>query len=356
MKCSDVTPLLSLYIDKQLDAQQMKQIKEHLHSCENCNVEYHALIDLLADISEIPQLELPEHFSRNLHLRLEQEASKMKSAKESSTTVNFRTVFDKFNEHKRAVLSIGVVAACTLIIFNTGIFDNITPRNHVGTTQSEITQNSPDPKVTAKPPVEGDANIALQATPNPTSQRNTAKTPQSPSQSKITEDSAQIPAQAEPGQQTPDKTSSVQPDVTEAPTPTSSAGNEISESSAATFNIAATNEDASSSGRTTGGASDNATNSAPPNVAPKAAMFSMRVSENTMYVTTKDSGSVILALGDLKQRITQENERSVIKLTEEEFNSVKEKINAMGGNLDISYGFESNDDTSYSYKLVIIGE
>ena len=40
MGCKDITPMLSAYYDKELDADERQKVTEHLKSCKHCSAEY----------------------------------------------------------------------------------------------------------------------------------------------------------------------------------------------------------------------------------------------------------------------------------------------------------------------------
>ena len=40
MDCKDITPMLSAYYDKELDADERQKVAEHLKSCKQCSAEY----------------------------------------------------------------------------------------------------------------------------------------------------------------------------------------------------------------------------------------------------------------------------------------------------------------------------
>ena len=55
MNCNEISDKLSLYIDDELSSEEMKQVEEHLNSCENCQKvldEYRNLISVLKNLPE----------------------------------------------------------------------------------------------------------------------------------------------------------------------------------------------------------------------------------------------------------------------------------------------------------------
>ena len=65
---------------------------------------------------------------------------------------------DKINQHKRIPISIGIAAACALIMFNTGIFDTMKPTDYNNHQTTQIKQNAPETAMPDKAPTQGGDN------------------------------------------------------------------------------------------------------------------------------------------------------------------------------------------------------
>lgn len=70
MNCNDIKNNISLYIDEQLEPDELEEIRMHLNSCRSCFNEYEQLIINRDTLNKIPYLPLPAGFQESLHDRL----------------------------------------------------------------------------------------------------------------------------------------------------------------------------------------------------------------------------------------------------------------------------------------------
>ena len=77
MKCIEIRDLLSLYIDNMLDEDQVREVEEHLSSCDACRKEYNELNSMLALIDQAEMIPVPDEFSFRLKKALKEEKQKM---------------------------------------------------------------------------------------------------------------------------------------------------------------------------------------------------------------------------------------------------------------------------------------
>ena len=70
MKCDEINDRLSLYIDNELSPEEMRQVEEHLQSCEICQKEYEDYKNLISVLNGLPEEEPPEGYCKRLHKKL----------------------------------------------------------------------------------------------------------------------------------------------------------------------------------------------------------------------------------------------------------------------------------------------
>jgi len=81
MQCEDVKPLLSGYIDGELDEKDRDAVEKHLAACDGCRTEYEKLRDLVEVTSEMrfiePAKEVWDDYWSRVYNRLERGAGWM---------------------------------------------------------------------------------------------------------------------------------------------------------------------------------------------------------------------------------------------------------------------------------------
>jgi hypothetical protein len=70
--CSQVTDLLSLYVDDALDGSTRERIEQHLAHCKTCTEELASLRTYLEAMAALPKVQAPADFLEGVHARLEQ--------------------------------------------------------------------------------------------------------------------------------------------------------------------------------------------------------------------------------------------------------------------------------------------
>lgn len=68
--CNEIRDLLSFYLDNELHENERKQVVKHLEHCQECKYELEQLKNLIEQISEIEDVELPNDFNQKLHEKL----------------------------------------------------------------------------------------------------------------------------------------------------------------------------------------------------------------------------------------------------------------------------------------------
>lgn len=77
MKCIEIRELLSLYIDNMLDENQVREVEEHLSSCDACRKEYNELKEIFELLGQAEMIPVPDEFSFRLKKALKEEKQKM---------------------------------------------------------------------------------------------------------------------------------------------------------------------------------------------------------------------------------------------------------------------------------------
>ncbi len=108
MKCNEICDKLSLYIDNELSAEEMLQVEEHLHLCENCQKDYEEYKNLISVLRGLPEEEPPEGYCKRLHKKLVETGSQKESRKQASKIKGF---------NRNKWLKYGSIAAALVLVF-----------------------------------------------------------------------------------------------------------------------------------------------------------------------------------------------------------------------------------------------
>lgn len=116
MKCTEIRELLSLYIDNMLDENQVREVEEHLSSCDACRKEYNELKEIMELIGQAEMIPVPDEFSFRMKKALREEKQKM---------IDEGLIARPLKKKKqwRIITSIAAVFAVGVISFS--IYDNI---------------------------------------------------------------------------------------------------------------------------------------------------------------------------------------------------------------------------------------
>lgn len=71
MKCDTAMNLMSAYIDKDLNEIDRLEFEKHISECSKCKEEYDILVDIVSHCNTCLESELPDGFSEELHLKLQ---------------------------------------------------------------------------------------------------------------------------------------------------------------------------------------------------------------------------------------------------------------------------------------------
>ncbi|MDD3840614.1 MAG: DUF4349 domain-containing protein [Clostridia bacterium] len=70
MTCNEFKDFISEYIDGQLENSKCNEFVEHMHSCKRCREEYNKICEIVEKCRDIPEVELPEGYEKQLHQKL----------------------------------------------------------------------------------------------------------------------------------------------------------------------------------------------------------------------------------------------------------------------------------------------
>jgi len=104
IRCSEATELVSLYIDKKLDASRERDFEEHIKICGSCRKELEDMEKLVEACRNMPEIPLPEDFRTKLHEKLAQYYEEKQRKKKSILARN------------RYIKICGTVAACLVLV------------------------------------------------------------------------------------------------------------------------------------------------------------------------------------------------------------------------------------------------
>ncbi len=132
MKCNEIRELLSLYIDRMLDENQLKEIEEHLSTCDACKNEYNEMKEMIDLLGQAEMLPVPDAFGFRLKKALKEEVQNM-------TDSGIIGKPSKKKNQWRILTSVAAVFAVGLLSF--GLYHDvlgILPDQFNGTEQAEI--------------------------------------------------------------------------------------------------------------------------------------------------------------------------------------------------------------------------
>lgn len=103
LDCNKIKEIMSLYIDNELDNNEKIEFENHIQNCDSCKKEFEELKNIIIDINNLPQEELPENFHNDLMLLLKHESKKKEKInwwQYSTVAACFATLILAFNVSK----------------------------------------------------------------------------------------------------------------------------------------------------------------------------------------------------------------------------------------------------------------
>ena len=111
MKCNEICDKLSLYIDNELNDEEMQQMEEHFKSCENCQKELKEYKNLISVLQSLPEEEPPKGYCKRLHNKLLENSPQSKSKKVTSKIKSInRFKWMKYGSIAAALVLVFIVA------------------------------------------------------------------------------------------------------------------------------------------------------------------------------------------------------------------------------------------------------
>lgn len=77
MKCEHIQKLFSPYLDHMTSEEENNMLQDHLRNCPACKEELERLSRMCLFLSELPQPQVPEQFTEDIHRKLEQDQKKI---------------------------------------------------------------------------------------------------------------------------------------------------------------------------------------------------------------------------------------------------------------------------------------
>ncbi len=110
MNCNEFNEMISLYIDNELNNIDRKEFELHLMKCEECRKSYEIMVNILKELKEEKETQLPKDYNENLRAKLIDVSNKRKKT--------------RFNWKKYAAIAAGLIIITTSISVFDGIFNN----------------------------------------------------------------------------------------------------------------------------------------------------------------------------------------------------------------------------------------
>lgn len=117
MTCLEVQEFLSAFIDNELDEEIKKEIQEHIEKCAQCRKDVQELKIVIAELSSLEDVPVPEAFQKRLHEALVVEGTNIRNSKDS--TINKR----KWINWKRisSIAAVFLVGLFSVILYNNNL-------------------------------------------------------------------------------------------------------------------------------------------------------------------------------------------------------------------------------------------
>ncbi len=146
MTCKDAQNKISAFLDNELTSAQEETLNKHLETCEACKALYDDMIFMKEIMADLPQLDLPDDFSDELHMKLEKASREMQKnasdkplafdhsagadftqANEKSTVQSQRKViqiplpsFKDFKKHSKGLTAVAATLLVAVLAYGAG--------------------------------------------------------------------------------------------------------------------------------------------------------------------------------------------------------------------------------------------
>nr|WP_315019528.1 zf-HC2 domain-containing protein [uncultured Aminipila sp.] len=117
MTCLEVQEFLSAYIDNELDEEIKKEIQEHINKCAQCRKDVQELKIVIAELSSLEDVPVPEAFHKRLHEALVVEGKNIKNSKASTMNkkkrINWKRIY--------SMAAVFLVGLFSVILYNNNL-------------------------------------------------------------------------------------------------------------------------------------------------------------------------------------------------------------------------------------------
>lgn len=136
MDCEKANELMSLYIDAELDIQEINELETHIKNCTSCQNELNHLLYIVDNLKSMPQLELPNNFHDELINNIK--INYPEYSKNNDKNYDFK----KFIPKNWRMLSGIAVAACFVIFISTMWNTNLSNENLSSLSNENFSSNT----------------------------------------------------------------------------------------------------------------------------------------------------------------------------------------------------------------------
>ena len=108
MNCNEIRELLSLYIDNNLDEEQMIEIEKHLLICAACKKEFEEFDILINTMKNLPEVKIPTQFDSRLR-------EELKKGREMNRKTSKKALYIRYS----SIAAIFVIGIFSIAMYNT---------------------------------------------------------------------------------------------------------------------------------------------------------------------------------------------------------------------------------------------
>ena len=92
MNCDEIRELISLYIDNNLEEEQMIEIEKHLLVCDACKKEFEEIVLVINGMKNLTEVEIPAQFDSRLREELKKEAESSRKADKKNKRIRYSSI------------------------------------------------------------------------------------------------------------------------------------------------------------------------------------------------------------------------------------------------------------------------
>ena len=142
--CDKIRELFDSYIDDEICEADRKELIKHLESCEKCKSELSQLMEMVEEINNLPEMELPENFHSELMEKIKDESIKNKIENKNGRVIDLRWISSIAAALVLVVAVVGLEKSGLIgMLFDNGMDESGATKN-VAETQYNITDSDND--------------------------------------------------------------------------------------------------------------------------------------------------------------------------------------------------------------------